>query len=179
MATAADFAAALRAQFQSDPGVTKVHKLLYYCQGWHLAWTGEPAFDETIEAWEKGPVVADLWRAEKRGPAPEAAPLDDLRQRTVTYVTHRYGRLYASQLVGETHREDPWLTARAEGTDLSIEHMREFFAADTAADQAWFWSADWHAGELEADEDMAEGRTEVFDSTESFVESLRARRANA
>lgn len=26
------------------------------------------------------------------------------------------------------------------------------------AEQAWFWSADWQAGEREADEDRAEGR---------------------
>lgn len=178
MATAADFAAALRSRFQGDPGVTRIHKLLYYCQGWHLAWADEPAFDNAIEAWEMGPVIADLWRAEKYGPAPQAEPLDELRMRTADYVVERYGRQYASQLVGKTHKEDPWLNARAKGTDLSLEDMRDFFRTDPAADQAWYWEADWRAGELEADDDIAEGRTEVFDSTDDFVDSLRALRAN-
>ncbi|MCQ3815263.1 MAG: SocA family protein [Acidimicrobiia bacterium] len=48
------------------PRIRKVrlHKLLYYVQGYHLAWQGEPAFPDDIEAWESGPVVASLWHAE-------------------------------------------------------------------------------------------------------------------
>lgn len=38
--------------------------------------------------------------------------------------------------------------------------------------QAWFWSSDWQAGEREADEDLAAGRTEVFDGDEDFERRL-------
>lgn len=40
------------------PGIDdrKLHALLYYCQGHHLAHTGEPMFPETIHA------VDDDWR---------------------------------------------------------------------------------------------------------------------
>ena len=48
-------------------GKARLHKLLYYVQGYHLAWRGTPAFEDNIEAWEKGPVVAALWHAEKGG----------------------------------------------------------------------------------------------------------------
>lgn len=35
----------------------KLQKLVYYCQAWHLAWSDEPLFRESIEAWANGPVV--------------------------------------------------------------------------------------------------------------------------
>ena len=38
--------------------------------------------------------------------------------------------------------------------------------------QAWFWSPEWQAGEREADEDLASGRTEVFDTDEDFERRL-------
>ena len=39
----------------------KLHKLLYYAAGWHLGFTGEPLFDEDIEAWQYGPVVPSIY----------------------------------------------------------------------------------------------------------------------
>jgi hypothetical protein len=50
---AADVAARLRALLPGA-GDVKIHKLLYYVQGHHLAWHGRPAFTETIEAWVNG-----------------------------------------------------------------------------------------------------------------------------
>jgi antitoxin PrlF len=38
--------------------------------------------------------------------------------------------------------------------------------------QAWYWEADWQAGEREADEDLAAGRSEIFDSDEEFERRL-------
>lgn len=38
----------------------KLQKLVYYCQAWHLAWEGEPLFDEPIKAWASGPVIPAL-----------------------------------------------------------------------------------------------------------------------
>ena len=29
----------------------KLHKLIYYAHGWHLALTGEPLIDEPVQAW--------------------------------------------------------------------------------------------------------------------------------
>lgn len=43
-----------------------------------------------------------------------------------------------------------------------------------AADQAWFWTPEWQAGEREADADEAAGRGETFESGEEFIEALRA-----
>lgn len=41
--------------------------------------------------------------------------------------------------------------------------------------QAWFWTPEWQAGEREADEDIAAGRVERFESDEEFLAALRER----
>src|SRR5690349_6342361 len=53
--TAHAIAAALR-QRQPGMGVKKLHKLLYYVQGHHLAAFGQPLFRESISAWDMGPI---------------------------------------------------------------------------------------------------------------------------
>ncbi len=42
------------------------------------------------------------------------------------------------------------------------------------ADQAWFWTPEWQAGEREADADIAAGRVETFESGEEFLAALEA-----
>ena len=39
----------------------KLHKLLYYAHGWHLAIQKRPLLDERIEAWKFGPVVPSVY----------------------------------------------------------------------------------------------------------------------
>jgi AbrB family looped-hinge helix DNA binding protein len=41
--------------------------------------------------------------------------------------------------------------------------------------QAWFWTPEWQAKEREADEDIAAGRVERFESDEEFLAALDAR----
>jgi hypothetical protein len=40
------------------------------------------------------------------------------------------------------------------------------------ADQAWFWTDSWQAGEREASEDIAAGRTTRSASAKDFVKDL-------
>jgi AbrB family looped-hinge helix DNA binding protein len=40
------------------------------------------------------------------------------------------------------------------------------------ASQAWFWSREWQAGEREASEDLAKGRSTFYDTDEEFLSSL-------
>ena len=37
--------------------VIKLQKMLFLCQGWHLALKGEPLFEESFEAWVHGPAL--------------------------------------------------------------------------------------------------------------------------
>lgn len=101
-------------------GVLKLHKLLYYAQGWHLVQWGEPLFGEAIEAWANGPVVASLWADEKhnRGrPAPSELSGEVIA--TIEYVIERYGHLSGKELIDQTHAEAPWREV-AESDDPSI-----------------------------------------------------------
>lgn len=156
--SAADVAAALR---RRRPGISRVvlHKLLYYCQGHHLATYGEPLFDESISAWDMGPVVGSLWYAEKHeGPAPLTQRLGQAQLNTVGYVISRYGALTGRDLIHLTHNEDPWRLAdagRPAGTSARIEQSRieqyfrsaerdesdEEIVLDAAAVQSWLRDA--------------------------------------
>jgi len=42
-------------------------------------------------------------------------------------------------------------------------------------DEAWYWTPEWQAAEREADEDIAAGRVERFDTPEEILASLRKR----
>jgi uncharacterized phage-associated protein len=120
------------------PGVDrlKVHKFLYYCQAWHLTWTGEPLFTEPVKAWDSGPVVAALWSDEEYGERPEPArALEGEQSSVVDYVVGRYGQLSGRDLVALTHHEDPWRETYAAGRAarnavISHEAMRRFFEDD-------------------------------------------------
>lgn len=136
--SAHDIAAELRRRM---PGIGQVqlHKLLYYCQGHHLAFSGQPLFEEPVCAWDMGPVVERLWRAEKRGerlPAP-ADIADNGVLNTVGYVMSRYGTATPADLIHMTHSESPWqmgdASRRAGGNDeIHVEWMRDYFRAEGA-----------------------------------------------
>lgn len=119
-------------------GVLRLHKLLYYCQGWHLAWTGKPLFDEKIEAWTKGPVVASLWGDEKSDrPQPQRRELEADSLATVQYVVQRYGRVSGEELIRSTHQEAPWREAsecddpfQPANPEITHDAMQKFFQAD-------------------------------------------------
>ncbi|MDR3205074.1 MAG: DUF4065 domain-containing protein [Deltaproteobacteria bacterium] len=44
----------------------KLQKLVYYAQGFSMVFNNEPLFDRDIEAWEHGPVCADLYNKYKK-----------------------------------------------------------------------------------------------------------------
>ena len=130
--SAHDVAAELRRRLPGV-GVKKLHKLLYYCQGHHLAGTGGPLFGESISAWDMGPVVGALWRSEREEEAPTPGPpLSEAELNTVGYVISRYGGLTGTDLERLTHHESPWVEAdrrRDPGTSVRISHdsLRDFF----------------------------------------------------
>lgn len=137
--SAHDVAAVLRDRLPGLP-IKKLHKLLYYCQGHHLATFDEPLFSESISAWDMGPVVGTLWHQEQRGDVPaEHAELDESQLNTVGYVVSRYGALTGRDLENLTHSETPWqLANRArrprESTRIELEWIKEYFRTSGAAD---------------------------------------------
>jgi uncharacterized phage-associated protein len=119
-------------------GTLKIQKLLYYCEGWNVAWNGSPLFQETIEAWDQGPVVADLWHDEgKNRQRPAERTLNGSQLAVIDYVARRYGQLTGPQLKALSHNERPWQQfADADGNltlqnaQITDESLAEWFTND-------------------------------------------------
>jgi uncharacterized phage-associated protein len=132
-------AAEIRRQLPSV-GEVKLHKLLYYAQGHHLASFGEPLFGDTISAWDMGPVVGSLWHAERYGiDVPDDGPLDEGALNTIGYILSRYGGMTGRDLIRLSHGETPWLRAdmhRRPGGSIKIanESIRDYFATTDGDD---------------------------------------------
>lgn len=141
MAVSAHAIAAAIRERQPGIGAKKLHKLLYYAQGYHLAAFGEPLFHESISAWDMGPVVGALWKAEKAGaPTPKTPALRERELRTVGYILSRYGLLSAQELEDRTHAEMPWQRANSKrepggSARIQIDWLREYFAAQASQDE--------------------------------------------
>lgn len=88
-------------------GKARLHKLLYYVQGYHLAWRGCPAFDDDIEAWKKGPVVAALVCREGDQRVKSSTATPESVCNVITYVLRRVGHCTGPQLAEATQAEAP------------------------------------------------------------------------
>ncbi|MCL1897527.1 MAG: DUF4065 domain-containing protein [Micrococcales bacterium] len=143
-------AAALILRLASPLTPTRLHKLLYYCQGHHLAWDGVPLFPEELEAWANGPVCHPLWVLHQRLDKVESGRLPgdpnelNLDQtETVSAVLEAYGHLDGHQLSIMTQQERPWLVARGSAPPgqrhhlpIDLDVMRQFFSELIAGDES-------------------------------------------
>ena len=116
----------------------KLQKLVYYAQGFSLALLDEPLFNEPIEAWMHGPVVASLYhRYSPYGstsiPAPaqfDAAVFTREQRRLLDDVYEVYGQYSAWKLRQLTHAEDPWKDNYEEGVASKVipsDEMEAYF----------------------------------------------------
>ena len=116
----------------------KLQKLLYYFQGVHLADRKQPLFSNDIEAWEKGPVVREVFHAFKAyGKSPLPVPrtynkyrFTDNQLKIMERIYQVFGIYTAGALVGFTHKEDPWKSAFAirNGAVIDRDSMISHFA---------------------------------------------------
>ena len=113
------------------PGLrpAKQHLLLFFGQGHHLAWAGEPLFSEDLYATDHG-VAAGTTDA-------EAAPITSEAQLgTISNVIIRYSGLSPADLRTLVQASRPWQLARA-GDDARIE---------------WAWLTEWFRRPDETDD---------------------------
>jgi len=137
----------------------KMQKLVYFAHGWHLAVTGRPLLNESIQAWKYGPVIPTLYREFKESGSdfivsPAAvykngqwvvAKLDDegtaqeveTAKKIIERVWQQYGSLSASELTTLTHTKgSPWERTPDKdefGAIIPDESIREYFVRQAKA----------------------------------------------
>lgn len=130
----------------------KLQKLLYYVQGFHLAWFDRPLIEEDFQAWLHGPVcrrVFDQYKLKsllyiefmyirangEKSPA-EVLPrlVNEDQLNLINLIIDNYVKLTAAELEELTHGDAPWIDARKgyAGKDnceavISKESMRLFY----------------------------------------------------
>lgn len=113
----------------------KLQKLLYYQQGFHLAFFGTPLFAENVEAWMYGPVVPavyDEYSAYGSSALPEVkvpVSLSEDEEELFNEVYDAYREFSAIGLMNRTHSERPWLDAvpHDRGSVITQESMMAYF----------------------------------------------------
>lgn len=107
-------------QFVDEDGVAegitnlKLQKILYFAQAAHLSMYGKPLFNEEIEAWKFGPVVASIYRKYKsqlNKTLPQPKHLKELPNDLKIFlesIWNIYGKFSAAELVNITHNHEPW-----------------------------------------------------------------------
>jgi len=95
----------------------KVQKLLYFAQGWKLAFSGTPLFRDRIEAWRLGPVVPDVYHVFKVfgknsiPTSPNHFPVEEQDIPLLDEIYRVYGHISAEGLVKLAHDPGtPWKT---------------------------------------------------------------------
>ena len=113
----------------------KLQKLLYYQQGFHLAYFGTPLFEDEIEAWQYGPVVTSMYEHFKGYSNKgidyneDTITLTDTHEEALFNEVNRiYGSYSAIGLMEMTHQEMPWKTTEVGvGNIISKDKLKTFF----------------------------------------------------
>ena len=114
----------------------KLQKVLYFVQAYYLAKLGRPLFSDTIEAWEYGPVVPNIYRKYKKsGSNPiiseeDTSSLPIEEKKIVEDVWNTFGGYSASRLVAITHAHTPWKEVYQKGNKvISRKSLKEYYAS--------------------------------------------------
>lgn len=113
----------------------KLQKMLYYQQGFHLAYFGTPLFEDEIEAWMYGPVVPSMYHEFEKFGRNGIEPNDsidcdmtDEEWRLFCKVYDIFGKYSAEGLIDMTHSEAPWKdTPTGKGNIITKEMMTDYF----------------------------------------------------
>ena len=126
----------------------KLQKLLYYAEGWYLAFFSKSLFSADIQAWPRGPVVYPVWKhfsGYRWKPISRPIQIPSVSPRVETHIKElmsAYGDFSAYNLERMTHQETPWIEARQGLQDdersnriISREAMKVFFSELASVEQ--------------------------------------------
>lgn len=138
----------------------KLQKLVYYAHGWFAGYTGKPLINESVEAWQYGPVIPSLYREFKQFGSGEIGvkasvmdgfeivevppPEDEGMRKFLTSVWESYGKYTGIALSEMTHAAgSPWhetwkANQGVRGVDIPFELVAKHFkaAVETAKQKA-------------------------------------------
>lgn len=95
----------------------QIIKLVYFCHGWMLGLYGRPLVSQSVEAWQYGPVIADVYRQlrrwrdnpVKRRLRVSSESFDAQEEDIIRQVYEKYGVLDGIRLSQLTHAPGtPW-----------------------------------------------------------------------
>lgn len=126
---------------RTNMGVMKLQKILYYVQGYSLAWTGKSPFPEAPEAWTNGPVYPQVRNDAREGffqaNNADVSILSEDTKAIIAAVIDRFRYHTGKQLANLTHQEPPWIKARAgipaqerSNSMVNVQDMLEYFLSD-------------------------------------------------
>lgn len=142
--SAFDVACSILQHYKSPISTMKLHKLLYYCQAWHLVWEEKLLFKEKIEAWANGPVIREIFNfhrgmyeiSVRNFPLGNSDLLSKAQLETIDSVLDFYGNRNAQWLIDQTHSELPWRNARKGllpnergDAEIAIDDMLEYYSS--------------------------------------------------
>ncbi len=115
----------------------KLQKMLYYLKGFFIAAIDKKLFDDSIEAWQYGPVVRTAYFHFKdfgnnsislRGDE-NIITLPKIEEELFNEVMEEYGQFSAIKLMNMTHEELPWKKTFSENPqgEISDDLLIEFF----------------------------------------------------
>lgn len=115
----------------------KMQKLIYYAQGWHLAFFDTPLFREPLQAWVHGPVSPKIYSYYQEYKYNDIdlieydlnGVFDEEQMELIDSVYNIYGAFDAKVLEKMTHYDDPWKTVR-EGYEPN-EHSQEVISEES------------------------------------------------
>jgi uncharacterized phage-associated protein len=116
----------------------RLQKLLYYSQGWSLAWTGRRLFNDEFQAWVGGPVVPSVYKIAGKRRLPMNVALPAAQRAIVDAVVGFYGAMTGPELSALTHAESPWVEARGDlpaerrsTRPVTVDSIRRYFGTRT------------------------------------------------
>lgn len=112
----------------------KLQKLLYLAQGWSYVWDNRPLFQDEFEAWQYGPVNAEVYSYFKkygRNEIPEQEGyegyLDKDSRETLDAIWEKYCSYSAFELVELTHKQEPWRNAYPGRATIKNSDIKFYF----------------------------------------------------
>lgn len=117
----------------------KLQKLLYYIQGMYTVPDSDRFFKEEMQAWDFGPVVAEVYKKYRifgSGSIPSLKEMNEVSKsftksdlEFIDSILDIFKPYTASDLVNMTHQESPWKDAFAQGRNqiIPFSSLSRFF----------------------------------------------------